>query len=641
MRGPAIALVVMLVAGCAGPDPPDGGEGGTVEFVPCEHPWPCADGSEWPADLVGPFNISSIERVQVESHDGTMLTGWVALPDTPEGVKLPAVLHSTPYVGSTRDTPESPGFWEDDSMGPMRYHFIERGYAIVTFQVRGTGASGGCLGYFGLDEQLDQRLLVDWTANQSWSNGRVGFVGLSYHGTTPIEAAIQAPRALKTIVVAGIITDLYTGFHTPQGALRNLGVQQAILAPTSGPFAPDAADEGELAPWSAVARERACPDAARVFGEGPRGAFVDERDGAFWAERVLLRGVPNITASVLLVHGFHDNRLHGYQDDPFLAALPSSTPKGAYLGQWSHEWPMTNDFEPEWTIADWEEREFAWLDFWLKGIGQPPADVGVVRYQDDAGGWRNATAWPPSEAAQRALYLAGDALAGAPGEPRVFLSAPNAEGSEAADETIGATSGETPGPVCPDLLAPLGRARHAMYVSEPLAQDVVVAGRAFAALTLTSDQEGGIVHATLLDLAPEFACDGRGVPSGARWMTMGTADLRFLDGSYAAKPFPVGKPTSVRLDLLDLASFVPAGHRIALVLSNGDPTWARHLEQETPVDVFPGDSAILGVSVRDESTYQPTIAVGAESHLVLPAVEGKEIGADLPLAEYPPRPFTT
>ncbi|HET6403831.1 MAG TPA: CocE/NonD family hydrolase [Candidatus Thermoplasmatota archaeon] len=632
-----VALVALVVAGCAAPAAPEDGRGGAT-FVACEHPWPCADGSEWPRDLVGPFNISSIERVQVASHDGTLLTGWVALPDTPEGVRLPVVLHSTPYVGSSGDTPASRGFWEDDSMGPMRYHYIERGYAVVTFQVRGTGASGGCLGYFGLDEQLDQRVLVEWAGEQSWSNGRVGFVGLSYHGTTPIEAAIQAPPALKTIVVAGIISDLYTGFHTPQGALRHVGVEQAVLLPTSGPFDADAADEGELVPWSAVARERACPEAAAVFGEGARGAFTDERAGPFWEERLLLRGVPNITAAVLLAHGFHDNRLHGYQDDPFLELLPATTPKAAYLGQWSHEWPMTNGFRAEWIVEDWEERQFRWLDFWLKGQGEPPEELGVVRYQDDAGAWHGSSTWPPAEASPRALYLADDALAAAPSaRARSFLSAPDAAGSEAADETIGSTSGEAPGPVCADALGAVGRPRVAAFVSEPLEGDTLLAGRAFAALTLRANEPGGRVHATLLDLAPDFACDARGVPSGARWLAMGTADLRFHAGGYRGAPFPVDQPTFVRLDLLDLAAFVPAGHRVGLFLSQGDPTWARHLERELGVDIFPGDAARKGV--RQEALYAPLVTVEPQSHLVLPVVEGT-LGVTPPLAHYPPRPFT-
>ncbi len=55
-------------------------------------------------------------------------------------------------------------------------------------------------------------------------------MGLSYHGTTPWEAAIQNPRHLKTIVVAGMVGDWYTFYHTPQGAPFTVGTAfQAII----------------------------------------------------------------------------------------------------------------------------------------------------------------------------------------------------------------------------------------------------------------------------------------------------------------------------------------------------------------------------------------------------------------------------
>ncbi len=41
-----------------------------------------------------------VQHVQVTSHDGTILDGWLSFPALPEGVKAPVILMSTPYLGT-------------------------------------------------------------------------------------------------------------------------------------------------------------------------------------------------------------------------------------------------------------------------------------------------------------------------------------------------------------------------------------------------------------------------------------------------------------------------------------------------------------------------------------------------------------
>ncbi len=43
-------------------------------------------------------------------------------------------------------------------------------------------------------------------------------MGLSSMGTTAAEAGIQAPAALKTVVMSAADTDVYLLYNTPQGA---------------------------------------------------------------------------------------------------------------------------------------------------------------------------------------------------------------------------------------------------------------------------------------------------------------------------------------------------------------------------------------------------------------------------------------
>ncbi|HWH08468.1 MAG TPA: CocE/NonD family hydrolase C-terminal non-catalytic domain-containing protein, partial [Candidatus Thermoplasmatota archaeon] len=240
----------------------------------------------------------------------------------------------------------------------------------------------------------------------------------------------------------------------------------------------------------------------------------------------------------------------------------------------------------------------------LKGVGPAP-EVGVVEYQDSEGGWRASAAWPPAEAREEVLHLADGALSPAPGRgAAAFRSVPDPLHAMLAAEGAGGA----PGPLC----AP---GTHALlFATKPLPERVVLAGNPFALLRLTSDAPGGLVTVTLLDLAPDFRCEN-GKPVGARALVQGAADLRFHAGGYRGRDFPVGTPTDVRVDVTNLADVLPAGHRLAALVSHGDP------------------------ALRTGQPHAPTLALdAAASHLVLPLVEGT-LGGEAPATAYPPRPF--
>lgn len=591
------AILLLLLPGCVVPTalrPAD---------AACVEPHPC--GAHWPEGLEGPFAIREIVATRV-AVNGVELAGDILLPDVPEGTRVPVVLWAHPYFGQTYPDAASPDL-RDGSYGLPVARLVEEGYAVAAFNVRGSGASTGCFEMFGPNEADDLALLVEWLAAQEWSNGRVGMAGLSYHGTTPWMAAVRQPPALKTIVVAGMVSDLYTFYHTPQGAAFTIGpaFQAAFDALVS--LAPPAVGlaRGGAAPDPTVVPGRACPEVARTVAALAQGGATDERDADYWTARRLIDGFPNVTAAVYLTHGLQDQWGSGHQqqEDAVWATLPNA-PKRMLVGQWAHEFPDRNTFRPDYAVTDWEDRLVAWLDHWLKGTGEAPA-LGVVEYQDSTGAWRESAAWPPVEAREEALHLAGGTLSPVPGgAATTFRSVPDPLHAERG----AAGAGGAPGPVC----APATHA--ALLATEPLAEDVVLAGNPFALLRVTSDQPGGLLTLTLLDLAPDFACVG-GTPRGARALVQGAADLRFHAGGYAGRGFPVGTPTDVRIDVTNLAEVVPAGHRLAVLVSHGDP------------------------ALRASQPYAPTLTLDPDaSHVVLPVVEGT-LGGAPPMTAYPPRPF--
>ena len=579
------------------------------------HPYPRGD--EWPAELNGPFDVLEVIHQPLLSFDQTKMDGWIIRPDVPEGTKVPTVLWSAPYFGQCSWLPNTnpatltnypvcaydigadEDLWDNNQVSesvPVRF-LVENGYAVAAYNVRGTGNSGGCFEWFGPNEQQDQAVLVEALAAMPWSNGRVGMMGLSYHGTTPWEAAIQNPPSLKTIVVAGMVGDAYTFSHTPQGAtFTTIGAFDAhfswrvsLSPPINGP--PEHYTTGH----ATIIPERACAEVVRAITEDSVGTGTDLRDGSFWSPRRLIDQFPSITTSVFITHGFQDHWGSGHQqqENAVWNVLPNA-PKRMLEGQYGHMFP---NFAPEpMRIPDWNERLLAWLDYWLKGIGEAPPRVGIMDYQDNTGAWHESTSWPPAETRDEVLYFAGETLSPTPGSGASAFRAASvvAFPDEAICPMPGQDAAGSPG---------------VFYTTPPLESEMLLAGNPMAFLRITSDQPGGLVAVHVYDVA-STECSQLDV----RRLGAGVADLRFHDGNFQGRNFPTSTPTDVRIDVTNFAEIIPAGHRLGVLVSRGDP-----------ID-------------RAGQPFFPTIRVDASSHVVVPIVNGT-FGGSEPTIEYPPRPF--
>ena len=551
-----------------------------------------------------------VDHVQVPSFDGTVMDGWIVRPaNARTSEKLPTVLWTSPYFGTTYPPGDDPALWTNDSSAyavPVNL-LVEHRYAVAIFNVRGSGESGGCFEWFGPNEQRDQAFLVEWLAKRPWSNERIGMMGLSYHGTTPWEAAVQNPPHLKTIVVAGMISDAYLFSHSPQGATFTIAsaFEAEFFALTSAlpPTVLGAADPAAIAAYAGVLPERICPEVAEFLSTDAIG-LVRHRAEEFWTERRLIDRFPRIRASVLLTHGFQDLWVSGHQSQESEVWPLLRAPKREIKGQWGHEFPNFNSVHPGWVVPDWNDQLIAWLDYWLKGRGPKP-ELGTVTFQDGTGRWHDTPSWPPREAHREVLYLDGNLLG-----PRASSTDVSFRSLPRSTEYVDAFRAS-----CAEAKIPGEVAAGRVFMTPPLRRPVVLAGNPFVYLTLTADQPGGQVGVHLVDVGPDSSCDP--VPylgSGARAISSGTADLRFHRGTYDAQSFPIGTPTRVRIDLTHLAERVLPDHRLALVVSRGD------------------------VIDRLSAPFAPHIVVDGSSEIVLPVLEGT-FGGREPAHRYPPRPF--
>jgi predicted acyl esterase len=654
----AAALAILTVA-CTGSEPadPDVADPAKAVEASCKHPYPC--GNEWPADLTGPFELADVQEVTVTAEDGTELSGWIASPTVPPGTRTPTILSSSPYYdgtlvvpGAVYRNPTTPlavpeggvtGWWDEATPLPLDVNthsagfppirLIRRGYTLAYFSARGTGNSTGCFDGGGDLDQDDQRTIIDWIAAQKWSNGRVGMVGLSAPSRHSWQAAVEAPAALKAIVTAGDLIDIYQWVYTPQGS-RSV-VQDAFYTNWTGELSLDGGlNRGRLGILDRVG----C--GALDFGMQEAASLITgDRNAPYWEARTVAGRLDQVTAAVLDTSGYLDLG-HSMQDSTIWGALPKKTPKVQYRGWWGHNHPTSwNGWGTKLDMPsgeqDWEAVVTQWFDYWLKGIGPKPR-TDVVYHQDQNLRWHEAGNWSPEPSKREVLYLASSGLEVDPIAGDVtFRSAPSALDFEWSGHALGLQTG-TPldaddagiqHSLCAGAADP--NVSH-VYTTPPVAAASLIAGNPHAYLTLSSDMAGGVVTVTLFDIAPTFACTGADATgtgahaTGARYIASGSADLNFYTTPYLAYPFRVDTPTEVRIDLSDITYAMAPGHRLAVVLSHGEPG------ERSGTLVYP-NITVHGV----RSGTDPARA----SHIVIPVAEGT-IGGHAPTLDYPQRPFT-
>src|ERR1700748_3073596 len=147
--------------------------------------------------------MSQDEDVGVPMRDGINLRADVHRPAEPG--RYPVLVAASPYPRQIQNLGAPAGFIEAGASD----FFVPRGYVHVIANCRGTSGSGGTFGFFDSQERRDMYDLVEWAAQQPWSNGNIGMIGISYFAGTQMEAAVERPPHLKAIMpIAGNSTSM-------------------------------------------------------------------------------------------------------------------------------------------------------------------------------------------------------------------------------------------------------------------------------------------------------------------------------------------------------------------------------------------------------------------------------------------------
>jgi len=185
-----------------------------------------------------PADVRKDEDVAVRMRDGVTLRLNLFRPATGEE-PLPVILSAHPY-GKDSVPKRKRGKWSLNPQfrvmnqpapfaisdqtsweAPDPVWWAQRGYAVVNLDVRGGGRSEGRGELFSDQEADDIAQVIAWAAEQPWSNGRVGMLGVSYLAISQYKAAALNPPGLHAICPWEGFTDVYRDFFTPGGVVEN------------------------------------------------------------------------------------------------------------------------------------------------------------------------------------------------------------------------------------------------------------------------------------------------------------------------------------------------------------------------------------------------------------------------------------
>ena len=564
--------------------------------------------------------------VAVTMRDGIELSVDVYRPDA--DAKFPALLAFSIYnkdlqgpdvAASLPPQPAWSPLWAGLlEAGDTRF-FVSRGYVHVIGSPRGVGKSGS-----GGSREWDCYDLIEWIGKQPWCDGNVGMIGISGFGAEQLAVAKQQPPSLKAIFPFDP-----RGAYGPFGGFREeypggvihtfrylIGHFSAFHQNRGAPGDLPAARETLWREAMGNADYRQYPNIFNVVaqkGQHMPGYFdllIDPYDREAWVEQSEAEfarvEVPTYTGSGW--YGYtYKTHLNGAQS--WFANL-RCTKKLLLTGPAHLERPFHT----------MHGEVLRWHDHWLKGIDTGINEEPPVRYWVmGANEWRTAENWPLPATQWTKLYL---------------NSWERLSQRDFAPSSVDAL-------IPPDTFVQMpptqtSKVERLRYMTDPLAQDTLVAGPIMLKLWAAIDQDDTNWIVVISDVGPDVsvqtAREGeRQVPSNLpeREVTRGwlKASLRAIDDKRSTpwKPWhpltresqvPVtpGCVTEYSIEIMATANLFRRGHRICLDICAADmPTG---IGGATNAEYIPYHicSARTVVHTIFHDTSRP-------SHLLLPVIE--------------------
>ena len=567
------------------------------------------------------LGIGCHRDVMVVMRDGVKLATDIYFPslhDESMPSRFPVVLERTPYGKEAPSRSER----THDAPTPLTrqqvaHYFVSRGYVVIYQDCRGRHKSGGEFTKY-LSDADDGYDTCAWIIEQTWSDGAICTMGLSYAAHTQMAlASVGAPGLRAMAVDSGGFSN---GF---QSGIRQGGAYELKQAAWAVMFAAEHSRQKQASgfvltpsdldrwfgrmPWRrGDSPLTPTPDYEDfLFDQWERGTF-----DSYWKQ-------PGIFAA-----GYYDKmreipamHISSWYDvysrtaiENFLGTASKSAPKRLILGPWTHgnRWETFSgdvDFGPAARLAgnlatSFLELRLSWFDQCLKGIDsdanrEPPIMIFVMGggsgrknaegRLDHGGQWRAEHAWPIPGSERTRLFLCASGM----------LSAKVPTHTDAALEyvfdpldpvpTIGGSVVSRPPAIfaggydqmeradffgCKAPGRPLSNRQDVLvFQTKTLQHDFEVTGDVEVVLRISSDCPDTDFTAKLIDVYPPSA----DYPNGyALNLTDGIIRARYRDSWERPAPLEPDVAYTVSIRLFPTSNIFKKGHRIRLDISSSN-----------------------------------------------------------------------
>ncbi len=552
---------------------------------------------------------------QVPMRDGKRLFTVVYVPrDTTR--RYPIMLTRTPYSVGPYGADAYPR-----SIGPSP-KFADEGFIFVYQDVRGRFMSEGdfvhmtpwkgMAGAGPTDESTDTYDTIDWLVRRVPRNdGRVGMWGISYGGFFAAAALVNAHPALKAASPQAPQADWFMGDDVHHhGAFLfasafDFFATSGLARPSPTTERPRPFDFGTDDGYAFFLGMGPLSNADRLYLKGAAPFWNDMMahgtDDAFWEARRVAPHLRNVTPAVLAVGGWYDaNNLHGaLLVHESIAQQSPATANRIVVGPWSHgQWSRgPGDALGELRFGSntgqffRDSIEFPFFNYYLKSHGNLALSHATM-FETGSNRWRTFDAWPPKGATVRALYLhAGGKLSFAPPSGTEgagydeYVSDPAAPVPFLSERS----TGMKPDYMARDQRFAATRADVLVYASEPLTEDVTIAGSVRPTLFVSTSGTDSDWIVKLIDVYPDSAPRGQpmgAAASGFQQLVRGDVMRGKFRNSYARpEAFVPGKAAKVAFGTDDVLHTFKKGHRIMIQIQS---SWFPLVDRnpQTFVDIY-------------------------------------------------------
>lgn len=562
----------------------------------------------------------TLHREFIEMRDGVRLSAHITLPadeaGNPVETPLPVILTQTGYNSST------------GGVTAANPYFVQRGYAQVYVDVRGTGNSEGVWEAWGPVEQADYLEVMDWVANQPWSDGNVGTWGPSFMAITQLLTAQHnhpAHKALFAIVPPG---DVYRDITFAGGQINGafvpawLGLVTGLsLIPAQESFQ----DPEQLLSVFAEHTANAVTEfqATTLIG-GLTGSDETAYDSEFWRVRSPLTHIDKVKVPTFVVGGLRD--IFQRSEPMAYEGLKDNTNAKLLIGPWDHLQGSQLEGLPVDGIPHGDDIALAWFDHYLKGMNNGAENMpAVTQYLYGEERYVTLPDWPHPQLQSERWYLRGDGSlsqqgAAADEGSKVVLQQPLAGiCSDSTAQWSAGILGLLPSPCYDDNR--INETLEVTYTSAPMEEDYFINGPIQADLWISTTALDAGVVVRVSDVSPDgvsrqltsglLTASARAVdPNQSRYVAGNMIQPWHLYTADSRQPLAMNEVVAINVEIFSTSAVIKRGH--ALRISVGASDFPRGIPPVLDlVDQLAGVMTVYSDADRPSSVVLPIIPIEA------------------------------